>query len=242
MKSKGFVFVETIIVVAILATSLVAIYASFSMTINNEKRRATFDDTSYIYRTYYIEDFLVSLNMENYLNQYLAKNNEDGKQRIIRFNCQDINLYDIDAGNGDINELESQKKGFCETTLDNNTLNVKNIFITNNDIKSLKDCTTKKGLISSSDVCSDYKETLKGVKTNLIHYIRTLPVISDGYRLIIEYEETTLNKNDSKKPKDGKCPALYQFINENNTELCYKKNVKSYFNSVDMVIRSKIEN
>ena len=57
MKKNGFVFVETIIVVAVLATSLILMYISFNKIIINEKKRITYDDISYIYRTYYLEDF-----------------------------------------------------------------------------------------------------------------------------------------------------------------------------------------
>ena len=57
MNKKGFMFVETIMVMTILTTSLITIYITFSRVLINEKRRAMFDDTSYLYRTYLLEDY-----------------------------------------------------------------------------------------------------------------------------------------------------------------------------------------
>ena len=55
MKTKkGFMFVETIMVMTILTTTLLSIYITFSRVLLNEKRMAMFYDTSYIYRTYLI--------------------------------------------------------------------------------------------------------------------------------------------------------------------------------------------
>ena len=69
MNKKGFMFVETIMVMTILTTSLITIYITFSRVLINEKRRAMFDDTSYLYRTYLLEDYLVSLNLNNYIKK-----------------------------------------------------------------------------------------------------------------------------------------------------------------------------
>lgn len=54
MKNRnGFVFVETIVVCAVLAASLVAIYSAFVLVINNQKKRAHYDQAIYNYRSYY---------------------------------------------------------------------------------------------------------------------------------------------------------------------------------------------
>ena len=73
---KGFMFVETIMVMTILTTSLLTIYITFSRVLLNEKRRAMFDDTSYLYRTYLIEDYLASLNISRYIKTYLVDANQ----------------------------------------------------------------------------------------------------------------------------------------------------------------------
>ena len=91
MNKKGFMFVETIMVMTILTTSLITIYITFSRVLINEKRRAMFDDTSYLYRTYLLEDYLVSLNLNNYIKKYLV----DAGKKIIVFNAEDGSLYNI---------------------------------------------------------------------------------------------------------------------------------------------------
>src|SRR5574344_2256543 len=99
MKNRGFVFVETIVVIAILTVSLLTIYLTFTNVLENEKRRATFDDTAYIYKTYYIEDFLVSLYMDKFINTYLGAEEDGGfGKEIAEFTC---NLKDS-KGNIDV--------------------------------------------------------------------------------------------------------------------------------------------
>ena len=61
MKNKrGFVFVETIITVVVLTTSLLYLYNSYSSIINSEEERLYYDNPAYIYKTNYIRDFLES--------------------------------------------------------------------------------------------------------------------------------------------------------------------------------------
>ncbi len=51
-NKKGFVFVETIVVCAVLAISLVTIYASFVLLVNDQKKRNKYDTAIYNYRLY----------------------------------------------------------------------------------------------------------------------------------------------------------------------------------------------
>jgi len=52
---KGFVFIETIIVVCILTVSLISLYANYSKIIANTKELNTFDTAEYNYKTYYLK-------------------------------------------------------------------------------------------------------------------------------------------------------------------------------------------
>ena len=63
-KKNGFVFVETMIVVVVLVTTLLIIYSSYTGIISIERRRARYDDPSFIYKTKTIADFLVELKDE----------------------------------------------------------------------------------------------------------------------------------------------------------------------------------
>lgn len=58
-NKKGFVFIETIIMIVVLAVSLLAIYNAYSNSVSNEKKHLMYDDASYIYRTYYLLDYLL---------------------------------------------------------------------------------------------------------------------------------------------------------------------------------------
>ncbi len=56
VNKKGFVFIETILTIVILTTTLVVLYGSYSETLRAEKRRLYYDDISYIYKTMAIRD------------------------------------------------------------------------------------------------------------------------------------------------------------------------------------------
>lgn len=68
MKEKnGFVFVETIVVCAILSVSLVAIYSAFILLVNDQKKRNRYDQAIYNYRLYTITKKLQT-STDNVLN------------------------------------------------------------------------------------------------------------------------------------------------------------------------------
>ena len=58
MKNKGFVFIETIVIVLVLSTSLLYLYNSYNNIIDKEETRVYYDDVAYIYKTNYIKRFL----------------------------------------------------------------------------------------------------------------------------------------------------------------------------------------
>ena len=127
-KKKGFMFVETIMVMTILTTTLLSIYITFSRVLLNEKRRAMFDDTSYLYRTYLIEDYLASLDISKYIKNTLV----DANRKIVKLNAKDGSLYNT-ADLSDENSLERSKKLFSEKVLQTesgqNILSISNIYI-----------------------------------------------------------------------------------------------------------------
>lgn len=226
MNKKGFILVETIMVVVILITTLTLIYSSFSKLISYEKRRVMFDDTSYIYRTYYLEDFLVSLNMEQYIKKYLVEENN----KIIEFTCSDISLYNAVDQEGNINQEELNKRTFCEQLINTGNMNVKKIYITKYNVMDLKKCTTSTGKLSCSDASIN---AMKTMSINTLLYIRTLTGTGDGYRIIIEYEENIVNPSDKYIPKNNSCKPRYTLINNQ----CQKMITKNYYNNVKMITR-----
>lgn len=226
---KGFMFVETIMVMTILTTSLLTIYITFSRVLLNEKRRAMFDDTSYLYRTYLIEDYLASLNISKYIKTYLV----DANQKIVRFNPLDSILYTLTVNNQE-DPIEKNKEVFSSKTLSRSTsqneLNVVNMYITYYNVNDLKQCINKKGRNDCKNTTT--MENLNNIQnTNAYLYIRTLSGTDDGYRLIVEYQDTYTDYSKSRnKQKDGTCPNRY--VLENNR--CYRQVTKSYFNNVKL--------
>ena len=238
MNKKGFVFVETIIVVTVLASSLLVVYGTFTTILSSEKRRVMFDDPAYIYRTYYLENFLVSLNMDQYVSKYLSKT-DTTKQKIIELDCGDISLYNVVNAEAGLNGGELKKRIFCEEALKGSNegkLNVKHVFLTFYDISDFKSCTTKTGKISNSATCKDYSDALKNINVNMIYYIRTLTGTGQGYRIIVEYEETEIDKSNAKNPVNGDCGSNYR----KDGNKCYRTITKNYFNNVRMVPRGDI--
>ena len=56
MKKNGFVFVETIVAIIVLTSSLLFLYSSFTKILQSEKNRVYYDDIAYIYRSWHIKN------------------------------------------------------------------------------------------------------------------------------------------------------------------------------------------
>lgn len=57
-KNKGFVLMETIIIVSILSVSLLLLYSSYANLIRQSRKQVTYDTTEIIYKTYLLKDFI----------------------------------------------------------------------------------------------------------------------------------------------------------------------------------------
>jgi type II secretory pathway pseudopilin PulG len=231
MNKKGFIFVETIIVIVVLITALIIIYSSFLGVLDNEKRRSTFNNTSYLYQTYYIENFITSLNIKDYIDAFLK--NPSSPREIIGFDCGSQLLYDTSNNVGEINKVEQAKQSFCENIINKEG----KFYITNYDVNNLKQCT----LNNSNSSCNDAdKETIKNMDTNFIYYLRTLSGTSNDtnkYRLIGVYEETSYDNNNTVElNSQGSCPTGYEKKNPDD-KLCVKKNTIKYYSNVELDIK-----
>ena len=254
MKQKGFVFVETIVVIVILSLGLVMVYQSFLNVLTNNKRRASYNDIAYIYRTYYIEDFISSLNIEGYLDYYLGEEVRDaatnayvsGGKKLVTFSCDNPILYNIDVNVTNASDLvrelpqaEKDKKSFCQSLL--NKYNVKNLYITNYNVNDIKKCTTRSGKIV--DACDPNKsdnrikfDALYTMSSTMIYYLRTLNGTEENtYRLIVEYEENITDpENTTSKINIGgtmQCPYSYSEVDGK----CQKTIPKRYYSNVSLV-------
>lgn len=184
-NKKGFVFIETLIVVAILTVSLLMLYGTYSAVIRKEKKRISYNDSTYLYRTFYIENFFRNFNLENIVTNTKILNKD--QKYITAINCNDIFIYD------------SLNKGFCETLV--NDFHVRTIFLTFNDLSPLQNCTNASGICESLNSLGDrFGGTAE--------YIKTLGKAStEGYRVIIEYSE----KKDGSYCADSDSDCKYYY-------------------------------
>jgi hypothetical protein len=232
MNKKGFVFVETIIVITVLVTALITIYTAFLGVLSNEKRRLTFNDTSYLYETYYLEDYLTSLNLNNYLSNYFS-----GRE-IIEFSCDNYYLYNAISADATLDDKELAKEKFCENII--NSKNIK-LYITKYDVNTLKYCTTDAGK-NSNECTAEIKETLSNVNNNFIYYLRTLSGKNEDnkYRLIAVYEEVSYDyDNTVKLDNNNKCPTGYE-NKSSGAKPCVKKNTANYYSNVAMTVKGDL--
>lgn len=112
MNKKGFVFIETIVVIAILSSLLIIIYGSFNIILNNEKKRLTYDQTSYLYRVKLFKDFLQKNNVNDALNEIDSDN-------IMELKCQNNIFISNDNDNTNL----------CNKYIE--TLNINKIYLSN---------------------------------------------------------------------------------------------------------------
>ena len=63
MNKKGFIFIETIIVTAVVLASLMLVYSLYISSIASENRRLRYNDTAKLYETFYVRKYLESFNL-----------------------------------------------------------------------------------------------------------------------------------------------------------------------------------
>lgn len=93
-NKNGFVFVETIVVCAVLAVSLVTIYSSFILIVNNQKRRNNYDQTVYNYRAYNVVKALDDSVLEK-CTSIRSLNNSNDNVINLRNYFQIKNIYQV---------------------------------------------------------------------------------------------------------------------------------------------------
>ncbi len=164
---KGFIFIETLVVVAVLTLSLLYTYATYNTAVIKEKTRLRYDDAAFMYRTYYIAKYFHDFRLD------MVANNLDASKTskwITGFNCSNESIF-VNA------EVE---KSFCESLLSN--FHVNNIYLTFNDLSFVQDCTDQK-----TGKCV----LLQQVRDDAANYLKTIGGKNiPGYRIIVEYKES----------------------------------------------------
>ena len=183
-NKKGFVFVETIIVTCVLTASLLVLYSSYSASIRNEKARLKYNDSIYLYRTYYLEKFFRNFRLDL---AAVSLNKDPSKPIFIlsNFGCRN-----------DIFINEADNLGFCESLF--GELHISNLYLTFNDLSELQNCTNQSG------IC----ETLLQVNSTMADYLKTIGGKGKyGYRVIVEFAET----KDGKKCENDAEDCVYYY-------------------------------
>lgn len=181
MKNKGFVLMETIVVIVVISVSLLTIFSSYNKILRKVKTENKYDTSEYIYMTEYVKKYLSSYSCEK-------KIYEMGK----------INDGDEDFGIGKTSRVKELKNhfdtscGFSNDEVNNYThpFGIKGIYL----VKYLTEV----------DEDAD-KPDLEKFDAYMIDYIRKLDVGVNDELIIVEYERNAVN-NKGEKIYTTKCP------------------------------------
>ena len=174
MKRNGFVFIETIIAIVVLTSSLLLIYSSFTHLYESEKTRVYYDDVAFIYRTHYLRDEIASLNIMPIIRE--LENNNDKYFQVIGMDTKDLFINNENEGNF-LNKLME-------------TLEVKQmIILKNNKIDNLKKCNSKCSLDKECPEYEDCNYLYLTLDEEFIDYLKTIYVEDpSSYVLGVSYE------------------------------------------------------
>lgn len=187
-KKNGFVFIETMITIVILAAALLTMYTLFTNMLVTENRRVYYDDPIYIYKGYYLMEFLHD--RFDYANQKLIDLDPDremiGIEAMLTTLADDdatpISLYmksltcDNDIFNDEVYSATSDcKKFFSEQKL-------YRIYISRSDLSYLDTCEG-----NSSIECFEFRTLNDQAK----RYMKTLSYVpgSQGYYIVFEFND-----------------------------------------------------
>lgn len=166
MKNKGFVFIETIVTVLVLSTSLLYLYNSYNNIIDKEETRVYYDDVAYIYKTNYIKRFL-----EENANIEYVKSEAFKKSYVTSIGNAFDNFFN-----------EAQLAENMNNTLENilNNFRVNQMFLVKRNY--IDECDGSE----TSDEC--YFNATDNAY-NLTNYIKSINDTKHDYYLVVEYSE-----------------------------------------------------
>lgn len=181
MNNKGFVFLETIITVVVLMSTLVLLYATYSNVITTEQSRLYHDDIAYVYKTKHIRDaFERSVDYAKFndaVNRKLLEAGNGERMYIYVFNIES----DIYSNNKIISQAK-ELYGFYRL-----------VYVKISDIDDIKRC-VKKGTVAAPSTVEEYKcnTTLMFAESHGFNYLKDyfltldVPAATDGEGNAIE--------------------------------------------------------
>lgn len=158
-NKKGFIFIETIITIVVLAAALLYIYANFNDILIKEKTRIYYDDISYIYRNYYVKELFLGSGLASIVN---SVNNDNP---MVMIGCQTPGL------------LNDENKEICNNL--QASLDITRIVIAIDDLSYIKKCDDDSSKCNYLNYFSDSE----------ISYFKTLGKLEtkSNHIMIIEY-------------------------------------------------------
>lgn len=192
-KLKGFIFVETMVVIAFLATTLLSVYSSFTTVLDNAKTRLYYDDPVYLYRTYYLLTFLEENNLPEFIETKFANTSGSNnlKLSIVEFGCNAQSVTTADD------------KVFCENIKSNWSIN--HIFLMYYDVNGIIQCAALNDGDTYDPTVDSYcrrNTALQNLSVTAVNYLYTLDGytgINDpsfvyvpeesGYRIVVEFKK-----------------------------------------------------
>lgn len=172
-NKKGFVLIETIVTVLVLAVSLLYIYSAFNDVLFKEKTRVRYNDVGHMYHTFYIKEFFSEYN----LNSILSHLNINNPMAIIGCDHADIFIDSVDVA-------ASQSK--CNAIIE--SLGVTRIAVSLGDLSYVHDCN------DSTDAKCSY---LYNFTDEELSYLQTLGDLGEDnkYVMIVEFSEEKIFGN-----------------------------------------------
>ena len=161
---RGFLLLETIVVISVLSIILIALYVGYNNTINRVKAQLKYDNTEYIYKTYILKTYME----KNIVNEgsYACSNCES-----VYIFCSDLNSSQVTSCQSD-NASTTSKDAFLQDMIDK--MKVMAIYITKWDTSTFLD---------KPEIMNTFEVTTQ-------RYIKALnPTKKDVYRIIVMYED-----------------------------------------------------
>lgn len=106
-NNKGFVMIETIIVICVLSIGLISLYSSYSLILSKTNTKSTYDNSEYLYKTYFVAKELKLKNITSIngnieektssIDQIIKDNFKIKAVYLTKMNPSSVNLLSLDG-------------------------------------------------------------------------------------------------------------------------------------------------
>ena len=190
-KVKGFILVETMVVIAFLATTLLTVYSAFTTVLDNAKTRIFYDDPIYLYRTYYFLSFLGKNNLTEFIDTKFANTSgtDNRSLSIVEFGCNALSVTEASGG--------ASSTGFCESL--KSSMDINHVFFMHYDVNDVIACDEQSGSLADKTLYCQRNKALQNLSISAVNYLYTLDgytgsstpeaVKASGYRIVMEFKK-----------------------------------------------------